>query len=273
MSARSTPQPVFAILSALIEGRAGLHYSAAERELFMDRAGLCASEAGFESLLDYYYFLRYDPAGALEVDKLVEALAVNETFFFRELHPLQVLVKRFIAPLVARGLKPRVWSAACATGEEPLTLAMLLADANLLDQVELTASDISARVLDRASHGRFSRHSLRETSELRLAQRWIHQEGNGLRVDPFLAQAITWQRINLCEPALFPGPATYDFILCRNVLIYFSDQTVGRVLQGLTRALRPGGALFVGISESLLRFGSSLVCEVVEQAFFYRRAS
>ena len=81
------------------------------------------------SLLDYYYFLRYDDDGKVELERLVEALLVHETYFFRELEPLQVLVEHFVEPLVKQGMRPRIWCAACATGEEPLTLAMLLASA------------------------------------------------------------------------------------------------------------------------------------------------
>lgn len=271
MQPAANAQPLFAILSTLVETRAGLHYGPGERDLFLERASARATEAGFDSLLDYYYFLRYDPAGATETERLIDALVVNETFFFRELQPLLVLVNRLVAPLVAKGRRPRIWSAACSTGEEPLTLAMLLADAGLLDKVEVVASDISTRVLERARAGRFSRRSLREVVEPRLVARWLKQDGNSVTIDSALCEAITWQQINLCEPESLPGPGTFDFILCRNVLIYFSDSTAARVIEGLTRALKPDGALFVGVSESLLRFGSSLVCEEIDQAFLYRK--
>lgn len=264
---------LFAILSALVESHAGLHYGPDERELFLERASGRASEAGFESLLDYYYFLRYDAAAGRELEKLIDALVVNETFFFRELQPLKMLVNRLVAPLVAEGRKPRIWSAACSSGEEPLTLAMLLDDAGLLDRVELMASDISTRALERARAGRFSRRSLRDPAEPRLARKWIREDGAALQVDPALPAAISWQRINLCDPASLPLAESFDFILCRNVLIYFTDETTAQVIAGLTRALKPGGALLVGVSESLMRFGSSLVCEELDNAFLYRKVS
>ena len=142
-----SPQ-VFAILSALIEERTGLHYDMHECELLADRVSPRAVERGFESLLDYYYFLRYDPGAGAELTLLVEALVVNETyFFFREVPALKVLVEDFVPKLIAQGARPRIWCAACATGEEPLTLAMLLDQAGLLDQVTLVASDISHRAL------------------------------------------------------------------------------------------------------------------------------
>jgi chemotaxis protein methyltransferase CheR len=265
--------PVFAILSALVEERAGLHYGLTEQEIFLERAGARCQEAGFPSLLDYYYFLRYDPAGLEELEQLVAHLVVNETYFFRELDALKLVVTHFLEPLVRAGHRPRVWSAACATGEEPLTLAMLLAQAGLLDQVEIVASDISQRALDSARAGTFSRRSLRHTVEPTLANQWLREEGGRLKIAPELLRAVDWRSVNLCSPAESSSVGAFDVILCRNVLIYFRDDTVVRVIEALAANLRDKGALFVGVSESLLRFGTALVCEEVDSVFFYRRVS
>src|SRR4051794_35312987 len=140
MPALTASAPIFAILSALVEEHAGLHYALADREIFLERVSPRAIEAGFDSLLDYYYYLRYDPSGPAELDKLVDALVVNETFFFREIDPLRLVVSEFVRPRVAEGRRPRIWSAACSSGEEPLTLAMLLAEADLLSKVDIVAS-------------------------------------------------------------------------------------------------------------------------------------
>lgn len=150
MSALPLRPQVFAILSSLIEERAGLHYGLDDIDMIADKLSTRAIDAGFESLLDYYYFLRYDESSKAELDALVDALVVNETYFFRELDPLKRVVSDLIQPLAASGARPRVWCAACSTGEEPLTLAMLLAERDLLDKVDIVASDISARALARA---------------------------------------------------------------------------------------------------------------------------
>lgn len=264
-------RPVFAILGALVEERAGLHYGPAEQDLFLERVSARAEDAGFESLLDYYYFLRYDPAGPAEFEELVAHLVVNETYFFREFEPLRLIVERFVRPLVQAGQRPRIWSAACATGEEPLTLAMLLAASGLLGSVELIASDISARALASARAGWFGRRSLRQVVDPELAHRWLREEGGKLRVAPELIEAIDWRRVNLCAPGETAAIGSCDIILCRNVLIYFRDETVVQVIQALGSQLRGGGALFVGVSESLLRFGTALACEEQDQVFYYRK--
>lgn len=263
--------PVLTILSALVEERTGLHYGLLDHEVLAEKAGARAVEAGFESLLDYYYFLRYDAGAAGEMEALVDALVVGETYFFRELAPLQVVVGLAEA-LVRRGVRPRMWSAACATGEEPLTLAMLLDERGLLGEVDLVASDISPRALQRARSGLHGPRSLREGAPAALAGRYLRRERDGaVRVDPRLVEAVQWLRVNLASPGELGAVGRAHFVLCRNVLIYFRDETAVRVVNRLSDVLHPGGVLLVGLSESLLRFSTRLACEEHGQVFLYRR--
>lgn len=265
-----SPQ-VFAILATLIEQRAGLHYAAEDRELLADKVSDRATEAGFDSLLDYYYFLRYDPAGSAALDSLIDALLVHETYFFREALPLSVLVEDVLLPRVRAGQKPRVWCAACSTGEEPLTLAMMLADRGVLPGVELLASDLSTRALERARTGE---HNLRSMRALPpgVEGRWLEQVDGRARPKQELVDAVEWRRINLVDEGAVAKLGQFDAILCRNVLIYFQDETARRVVASLTQALKPGGQLVVGTSESLLRFGTALSCEERRGVFFYGKA-
>jgi chemotaxis protein methyltransferase CheR len=268
-----SPQ-VFAILRGLIEEKTGIHYPDVERELLAERVSARAQEIGFESLLDYYYFLRYDAAGAAELEALVEHLVVQETYLFREIDQLRALVCHFIVPRVRAGERLRLWSAGCATGEEPISLAILLADEQCLDGVELVATDISRRALERARTGRFSRRSLRALDAAPSASRWLEPCHDGaLRVRDQLLQRITWRRINLLDAGVVGAMGTFDVILCRNVLIYFADATTVSVVERLSAALRPGGVLAVSVTESLLRFGTSLQCEERGGVFFYRKAA
>ena len=92
-------------------------------------------------------------------------------------------------------------------------------------------------------------------------------------MSPELRDAVTWKRLNLVDPDAVASTGTHDVVLCRNVLIYFDDETTRQVVSSLAACLRPGGVLFVGVSESLLRFGTSLECEVLDGVFFYRRAA
>ncbi len=263
----SAPVEVLALVARLVEERAGLHYSADNLAIFAEKAASRAGEVGFESLLDYYYFLRYDPGGGAELDALVNALVVHETYFFREEAPVRVAVREVIAPIVRAGGRARVWCAACATGEEPLTLAVMLAEEHLLGGVEIVASDVSERALARARGGVFWRRSLRALPP--DAAGWIAVEGDRGTVRPDLVAAVRWAQVNLVDPASVMALGAFDVILCRNVLIYFSDATVRSVVATMAGALRPDGRLLVGVSESLLRFGTLLRCEERGGSFFY----
>jgi chemotaxis protein methyltransferase CheR len=271
MAALPMSPQVFAILTALIEQRSGLHYRQEDRDLLEDRVSARALDAGFDSLLDYYYFLRYDPAGPQALDALVDSLLVHETYFFREAPPLKVLVEDVLAPAVAAGRRPRVWCAACSTGEEPLTLAMMLADRGVLAGVELVASDLSPRALERARTGEHNLRSLRALPP-GVDGRWLEVRDGRPYVKPELVAAVDWRRVNLVDEAAVAALGTFDVIICRNVLIYFKDDTARRVVESLTRALVPGGHLLVGTSESLMRFGTALACEERRGAFIYIKA-
>lgn len=265
-----SPQ-VFAILGALIEERTGIHYRPEDRTLLGDKLVGRLAEAGFDSFLDYYYFLRYDPSGLAEMDALIDSIVVGETYLFREYDQLRFLVDDLILPAVAAGRRPRVWSAACATGEEPFSVAMLLDRKGALGQVELVASDISPRALERARLGVLTRRALRQLPAIDLSGCLSEKPGGALEVSPVIRCAVEWHRINLTDPVAVAALGRFDVILCRNVLIYFDDSTARRVVDLLSAALVPGGVLLVGASESLLRFGTSLVSEERRGTFFYRR--
>jgi len=264
-----SPQ-VFTILGALVEARAGLHYGANDRELFAEKVSARAIEQGFESLLDYYYFMRYDPGGDEELGRLVDSLVVHETYFFREREQVEWLVDGFLAPRVAAGRRPRVLSAACATGEEPLSLAMLLADRGLGGSVEIVGADISERALARAREGVYPPRSLRHSHPPGAARRFLREEGGRLVVAREVHRDVSWRRANLIVPAEVEALGGFDAILCRNVLIYFDDSRAQEVIETLSARLADDGLLLVGVSESLLRFGSSVECEERGGVFVYR---
>lgn len=271
MIARALPlsSPVFTILSGLIEERLGLYFSPQDSDLLAEKASPRAIECGFDSLLDYYYYLRYDAAADAELERLAEALVVNETYIGRELDQLTALVDTLLPRLLTERSSLRIWSAACSTGEEPFTLAGMLHDRGLLPRVELVASDISQRVLNFAKNGRFSGRSLRALPS--AASGWFELDGATAAVRRELLRAVEFRRLNLSDRAAVRQMGKVDVIVCRNVLIYFRDSMIKTVVESLAETLNPGGYLLVGASESLLRFGADLRCEEHGGAFFYRK--
>lgn len=266
-----TPQ-LFAIFAQLVEDECGLRYSASEGPLFESKLVAQAAELGFESLLDFYYRLRYDDPDGVEKRALVQALVVHETYLFRELVPLQELCDGYLAEMVRARGAVRVWSAACSTGEEPTTLAILLEQCGILDQVEIVASDVSAAVIAKARAGVFGRRALRDGHPAELASRYLEQGPRGIVATDRIRTAIRFLNVNLFDHARVRELGRFDAILCRNVLIYFRDTQVVKTVELLRGQLATTGVLLVGVSESLLRFGTSLVCEERGGAFFYRGA-
>ncbi len=271
MSTRALPlqPPVFSILSGLIEERIGLFFAEADAPILADKVTPRAIELGFDSLLDYYYYLRYDAGAEQELEHLADALVVNETYIGRELEQLTVMSDVLLPRLLAERPRLRIWSAACSTGEEPVTVAGLLDDRGLLPRVELVASDVSERALALARKGEFSGRALRSLPS--GATRWLRFDGTTARARPELLASVSFRRVNLTDRDEVLGVGPADVIICRNVLIYFRDSRIKQVVQGLCDALRPGGYLLVGASESLLRFGGALRCEEHGGAFFYRK--
>lgn len=263
---------VFSILSSLVDEKVGLHYGLLDRELLQEKAATRAMEAGFNSLLDYYYFLRYDEGGAAELSELVETLVVNETFLFREWPAIEALVTSFIEPWCKEGRRLRIWSAACATGEEPVSLAIYLKEKDLLDRVEIVATDISLNALAKARAGRFGKRAVRTVPNQTLLDKHVIARSDGFAVDSSLVDKIKWGQVNLMSDVEVRALGTFDIILCRNVLIYFSDSTVQSVINRLSTALAADGVLAVGVSESLLRYGSGFVGQEVQGSFVYRKA-
>ena len=272
MSLELSP-PVFSILRTFVEEKTGIHHAEGDREMFLAKIAPRVQEAGFQSLLDYYYFLRYDPQGHIELETLIEHLVVRETYLFRELQQLRAVVQSWVAPKANRGEKLRIWSAACSTGDEPLSLMLLLAQAGLLDSVDLVASDLSRQALEVAQKGRFGRRSLRALAPGMDFNRWLARNADGsVTADPALLRQVSWRRINLIEKAQVQALGAFDIIFCRNVLIYFNDETTRAVVESLAGALRPGGILVVSVTESLMRYGTSLSCEEHGGVFVYRKA-
>ncbi|HEY6080750.1 MAG TPA: CheR family methyltransferase [Polyangiaceae bacterium] len=271
MTARALPlsTPVFTILSGLIEERLGLFFSPQDSDILAEKASPRAIEHGFDSLLDYYYYLRYDAGAAEEFEQLAEALVVNETYIGRELDQLTALVDILLPRLLAERSNLRIWSAACSTGEEPITLAGMLNDRGLLPRVELVASDISQRVLAFARKGRYSGRSLRALPP--AAGAWFELDGATATVKPELLRAVQFRQLNLSDRAAVRQAGKFDVVVCRNVLIYFRDAMIKAVVDSLAETLNPEGYLLIGASESLLRFGAELRCEEHGGAFFYRK--
>ncbi|HUR53159.1 MAG TPA: protein-glutamate O-methyltransferase CheR [Gemmataceae bacterium] len=265
------PTGVFLILRDLIRDRIGISFEDDHRELLALKLSDRVRGLGLRSFLDYFYALKYDTGSAAEWDRLTDALSVQETYFWREIDQVRALVD-VLVPRHAADRPVRVWSAACATGEEPLTIAMALAEAGWFGRadVEVWASDTSPAALERAERGVYRERSFRALPA-DLREKYFTPAGDGWRVDPALRARVRYSRANLLDPAETRHLATAPFVFCRNVFIYFSTQTVSRVVRQFAERMPRPGYLFVGVSESLVRAKTAFELEEVGGAFVYAK--
>ena len=264
------------LLMELIHDQLGLQYSPADADQVADRLAPLVVERGLSSFMDYYYVLKYSPAPE-DWLKVMDALAVQETYLWREIDQLRAVVDCLVPALVqaSRGRTVRIWSSACASGEEPLTIAMLLEEAGWFDRapIEIHASDASPAAIARARRGHYRERSFRALPP-HLRERYFTADGDGWRVSPELhARVTSWSVVNLlCESEVL-AHARAPIILCRNVFIYFSPAAVKRAVESFARAMPRRAYLCVGASESLLKLQTPFSLEEIGGAFVYVKDS
>jgi len=241
-------------------------------DLLIDKLSPLVIERGFTSYLDYYYLLKYDSSAPAEWQNVINALSVQETYFWREFDQVRILVQTLVPQWHARngGSTLRIWSAACATGEEPLTIAMALNEAGWFERasIEILASDASSKAIDRAVQGIYRERSFRNLPA-QLRDRYFERNGSDWRVKSDIHSRIKWGLANLMEEDQISPLASANFIFCRNVFIYFSERTIDRVVRSFARFIRPPGYLFVGAAESLLRLTTDFTLTEIDDAFVY----
>lgn len=250
----------FGLFQTLIEREAGIHLGPAKRALLVGRLMRRLREVGARSFGEYYR--RVEDGGEAELTRLLDLITTNETQFFREPRHFEFLAARVLpawregAAAGIREKRVRVWSAACSTGEEPYSLAMLL-----LDElppaagwhVEVLATDLSTRVLARARAALWpiERAAYIPPPYLKTYMlRGTGPEQGKMKAGPALRAAVTFDRVNLHDDVYrVAGP--FDLIFCRNVLIYFTAEGRAYVVERLLDRLAGDGYLFLGHAESL----------------------
>jgi chemotaxis protein methyltransferase CheR len=258
------------LLRDLIHERTGVFFDDLRMASLGDRLGPLMSNHGFDSALDYYYLLKYDADADAEWGRVMDAISVPETYFWREVDQLVAVVDHIVPALMRSRARPlRIWCAPCASGEEPLTLAMLFDDRGQSSSVQITASDASPAALEAARSGLYRERSFRALpSEFRT--RYFREDGQRWRIRPDIHQLVeSWTQVNLADPSQVAPHAGADIIFCRNVFIYFSDHAIRNVAECLAERMPVPAYLCLGASESLLRITDRFELEQVGDAFVY----
>jgi chemotaxis protein methyltransferase CheR len=249
----------FDFVRDLLHERSGVALDSGKGYLVEARLTPVAEKAGFASIRDLVSQLRQGETDSLHA-KVVEALTTNETLFFRDVHPFHALRSSILPELIEKRSTQRrlnVWCAAAASGQEPYSLAMVLAEhfPQLASwDVRLIASDISDAVLERAARGTYSQLEVNRGLPAPMLVKYFRQEGNDWQVSDEILRRVEFRNINLSEE--WPPLPPMDVVFMRNVLIYFNPETKKTILGKVRQILRPDGYLFLGSAETTINLDS-----------------
>jgi chemotaxis protein methyltransferase CheR len=261
---------------ALLRSAAGLVFDETRRDSLAYALGQRLLATGAPDVTAYLDLVEA-PAGAAERQLLIDEVTIPETYFFRNPPQIRALRGHVLPELVGAAAASRrlvVWSAGCSTGEEPYTVAMLLAE--LIPQpaewqIEIVATDVSERSLAAARRGRYGKRSVQAADPVSVG-RWFDVEGDEYVVRPEVRAMVSVRHHNLVtDPQPLPA-GDVDLVLCRNVTIYFDRDTTRQLMARFHTVLRRGGYLFLGHAETLWRISEDFDLVPLDDAFVYRKA-
>ena len=233
-------------------------------------------DMGCAKFRDYFNVICFDPKG-LQLQALVNAMTVNETYFYREDYQFKCLVASILPEVVRRrkfGDTVKIWSLPCSTGEEPYSIAFQLLEYwTQVDNfnIEIVASDIDTEVLRKAKLGIYAERSLQNVSQQTIDKFMTPVNGGKHQVIEELRQSIKFTKVNVSELADDRAHRDFDVIFCRNLLIYFDDLSRREAAEAFFAALNPGGFICLGHSESMSRISSLFELRKFPEAIVYQK--
>ena len=268
MDKENAMQPIlsnreFELFRNLIYKTCGINLAPSKKELVKSRLSKRLTNTGINSFEEYYRFVTKTDKSGQELVHLLDSISTNKTDFFREKKHFEFLNTKLLPELITkkekeRNKKFRIWCAASSSGEEPYTLAMTVLNhvnpENGWD-IKILATDISTKILQKAISGVYKKETVRDVPLRLLSAHFARVSINNstsYKVRDHLKQLITYRRFNLMTPE-FPFKNPFDFIFCRNVMIYFDPETQQRLVSKFYDCLPKGGYLFIGHSETLAR--------------------
>jgi chemotaxis protein methyltransferase CheR len=261
-------------IGAYVESRSAILCPPAKRYLFEARLRPVLRTHGIADLGDLAAALRTQPNGQVGAD-VVEAMTTNETSWFRDIHPFEALRTAVLPELVERrrtGRQLNVWSAACSTGQELFSLAMMV-DSGFPElegwNVQLVGTDISPSVVSQATAARYSALEVNRGLPAQYLARYMVRDGAHYVVSDKLRRRTSFSVMNFVAP--WPAMPRYDLVLCRNVLIYFDMDVRARIIRKIRDSLAPGGYLLLGSSETSLGVMEGFTRTVIGRTTLYRK--
>lgn len=248
-------QSDFDFIAGILKQTSGLVLTPEKAYLLESRLMPVARKGGFADLDELVASVRKNRSKEL-VDEITDAMTTNESLFFRDVKPFEQF-NDFVMPTMLKARSAaktiRIWSAASSSGQEPYSISMCLKGmaAQLAGwRIEIVATDISSEMLSRAREGRYTQFEVQRGLPIATLVKYFKQEGDNWRIDESIRSMVSYRSFNLLDD---PRPlGQFDIIFCRNVLIYFDQQTKAEVLDRMTRVLASDGMLFLGAAETVL---------------------
>ena len=245
----------FSLLATLLKDQSGLVLTTDKVYLLESRLMPVARQFGMKSLEELAQAIRLKKDSRI-VPAVVEAMTTNESLFFRDMKPFEQL-KRLVLPKLMETRQAtkriRIWSAACSSGQEPYSIAMMLREEKATFggwKIEMLATDLAQNMIDRAKEGVYSQFEVQRGLPITMLVKYFKQEGDKWRVDPALRENIQFRTYNLLHDLTPLGQ--FDVVFCRNVLIYFDQPTKAKVLEAISKRMAPDGVLYLGGAETVL---------------------
>lgn len=254
----------FIRLRNIIYDKAGLFFETKKIYFVKKRLEKRMREMNISDITEYINHLKFKDKYGKEVQQLLNLMTTNETYFFREDNQLNAFADHCLPEVLkrkreARDSRLRLWSAGCSSGEEAYTLGILLKE-KITDmaswQVEILATDIDTDILAAAKKGQYSDRAIRFTPPY-IKSKYFTPMGEMFNLSQQVKQMVTFQHINLMDSVKMRFVKSIDFIFCRNVLIYFDEQSRRAVVANFYDSLRPGGFIYLGHSESISRINTA----------------
>jgi chemotaxis protein methyltransferase CheR len=271
----SLPEDVFRLLRDLIRDHCGLFFDDGSRYLLEKRLTRRVKSYHLSDFRDYYRLLRYDRNAETELLAIIDILTVNETYFFREQGQLKAFSTEILEELKETkkdSRRLRIWSAGCSTGEEPYTIAMIIAEMREFDgwDIEVHGSDINQRVLQAARKGVYRKNSFR-TIEPYFVKKYFQAEDGCFKVVDAAKKNVNFSCLNLLDPQKIRFLGKMDVIFCRNVLIYFDSLSRRKVIDIFYDRLLDGGYLLLGHAESLINISTAFTLRHLKNDMVYQK--
>jgi chemotaxis protein methyltransferase CheR len=267
---------VFRLLRDLISDYCGIYFDDDSRITIERRLNRRLALRGFDNFRDYYRFLLYDKERDTELSEIIDIITVNETYFFREEKQFKAMIEEILPEMrssMTDNRKLRIWSAGCASGEEPYSIAMLaLENRHVLGgtEIEIIGSDINRRVLEKARRGVYTKNSFRSMDEY-FKRRYFDREGDDYRIRDSVRELVSFSHVNLLDTFRQSFIGAVDIVFCRNVLIYFNHESKKRVIEGFAARLRDGGYLMLGHAESLMNVSTEFTLKHLKNDLVYQK--